>query len=62
MSDLKQCDRCGAIYQPSSHTKVVVKHKASFMHIEESTYDLCPKCYEELKEFLGGMDENESAN
>lgn len=62
MSDLKQCDRCATIYRPSSDTKVAVKHKVAFAKFEEDAYDLCPKCYEELKEFLGGNDENEPAN
>lgn len=58
MSDLKQCDRCGATYKPGSNTLLTVQRKVAFAKYETDAYDLCEECYEQLMNFIGGTNED----
>ena len=58
MSDLKQCDRCGAAYKPGSNTLLTVRRRVAFAKYEEDAYDLCEECYEQLMNFIGGLNED----
>lgn len=52
--DAKKCDRCGKLYEWTGvRSKIEVRidnHPYGY-----NTVDLCPKCTEELREFLGGV-------
>lgn len=59
MADAKKCDRCGALYEKPVCNPILQitqdNHPYSPIHI-----DLCPQCYEELKQWL--QDKNELKN
>ena len=58
MRDVKQRDRCGATYKPSSNTVLTVRRRVAVAKYEEDAYDLCEECYEQLMNFIGGLNED----
>lgn len=46
----KKCDRCGAFYVPKNEGRVFEINKRSFP--SNLTFDLCPKCYDDLLIFM----------
>ena len=43
MSDIKQCDRCGAAYKPSEHSRIIIEFDAKGVKQLEGG-DTCPEC------------------
>ena len=57
MSDVKKCDKCGAIYSCDENTRVTItvakQYTGAFgTYPEEYRSDLCKKCSNELLKFL----------
>lgn len=50
----KKCDRCGAFYIPTNEGRVFAINKRSFP--SNLTLDLCPKCYDDLMDFMANPD------
>lgn len=60
--DVKQCDRCGAIYRPNTVEKVHTHHRISLDCLNKDrdcrnvklhgSMDLCPNCANELTLFM----------
>lgn len=48
--DAKKCDRCGSFYTLKNDGRVFTIHKRIFP--SNLTLDLCPKCYEDLIDFI----------
>lgn len=49
-----KCDRCGAFYVPADEVRVFTIHKRMFP--SNILLDLCPKCYEDLMDFMANPD------
>lgn len=49
-----KCDRCGAFYVPADEVRVFTVHKRVFP--SNLLLDLCPKCYEDLIDFIENPD------
>lgn len=61
MTKVYQCDRCKTIFEP----RVLQNGEPYIARKGKADIDLCPKCYELLKDFLSDYDkeaENESDN
>lgn len=63
--NVKKCDRkgCETIYDPYGHSgnfepnsTVLVYGNMQGEYRQLKTFDLCPKCMQELKVFLGGAE------
>lgn len=50
--DVKQCDRCGGVYSPSQ-VKGDYRFRVSDLEPGLHIADLCPKCMQELDNFMG---------
>lgn len=59
MAKVYQCDRCKAIFEPRvlNEDELYIARKVADMgRIINIDIDLCPKCYELLKDFLSNYD------
>ena len=63
MASAYKCDRCGVLFESYDHnlnpTKEIeedyglyIKRIGRYSDRKNKTYDLCPKCYEELAKFF----------
>lgn len=50
MASAKKCDRCGALYEMPVNP--ILRIKKDLYPYEPKYIDLCPQCYEELKQWL----------
>lgn len=48
MSDAKKCDRCGAVYEPSSKARVVYEFFPKGISTTKNGGDMCPECAEKF--------------
>ena len=66
MADAKKCDRCGTLYEDHKQeyfiTHLEYTGKLPPFHPYEAIprKDLCPKCYQELLEFLNVKKETDN--
>lgn len=57
--DVKKCDRCGAVYNPTFRIKNKIAVKERGMLSEEvNEYDLCRKCMGEFMTWFAGPEES----
>ena len=47
MSDVKRCDRCGAVYKKSGESRVIHEFRPSGVGMLANGGDACPECSKE---------------
>ena len=61
MSDVKRCDRCGAMYEPCSKSRVIHEFGSNGVGMLENGWDACPECSKEYADWWNakrkGVDE-----
>ena len=55
MADIKQCDRCGGVYERyvGANGLLFHKHHSEMVYRDEYFFDLCPQCMESLLDWFG---------